>query len=257
MTGNKPRGLVLQARDRRLLQELAVMRVVDREQAKRVAGFGSTTRANVRLLALTRAGLLRRFFLGAGPGRKALYALSAKGAQLVGVPMRGPRRRNDEVLVADFFIQHQLTVNEIYCALKFGTLPQGVVFRRWVPFFAPLSATARFIPDGYVELETQSGVMAAFLEVDLGHESLTIWKQKIRNYLDFAVSGNYEREIGQIKFRVLVVLNSERRMHSIRGAAGKQTTKLFWFANLLSLRVEGLFASVWRRAQPGDPQPLV
>ena len=108
-----------------------------------------------------------------------------------------------------------------------------------------------------MEFETPSGILAAFLEVDLGHESLTIWKQKIRNYLDFAVSGSYQRDFGQNKFRVLVVVNSERRMHSIRGAAGKQTTKLFWFANLPSLRVEGLFASVWRRAQPGDPQPLV
>ena len=36
MTGNN-RGLVLQPRDRRLLEELAVMRVVDREQAKTVA----------------------------------------------------------------------------------------------------------------------------------------------------------------------------------------------------------------------------
>lgn len=257
MGGNKPRGLILQARDRQLLQELAVMRVIDREQAKTVAGFRSTSRVNVRLLALARAGLLRRFFLGAGPGRKALYALSAKGAQFVGAPMRGPRRRSGEVLVADFFIQHQLTVNEIYCALKFGPLPQGVVFRRWIPFFAPLSATARFVPDGYVELDTPSGVLAAFLEVDLGHESLTLWNQKIRNYLDFAVSGNYERQFGQTKFRVLVVANSERRMHSIRGAAGKRTTKLFWFANLPSLRVAGLFASVWRRAQPGHPQPLV
>src|ERR1039458_886835 len=69
MTGNNGRGIVLQARDWQLLQELAVMRVVDREQAKIVAGFGSTTRANVRLLALTRAGLLRRFFLGS---RKSL-----------------------------------------------------------------------------------------------------------------------------------------------------------------------------------------
>ena len=67
MTGNnKKRGLVVQSRDRRLFEELPVMRVVDREQAKIVAGFGSTTRANARLLALVRAGLLRRFFLGAG-----------------------------------------------------------------------------------------------------------------------------------------------------------------------------------------------
>ena len=61
---------MVQERDLHLLRELAVMRVIDREQAKIVAGFGSTTRANARLLALTRAGLLRRFFLGSGGGGK-------------------------------------------------------------------------------------------------------------------------------------------------------------------------------------------
>ncbi len=72
MSGNK-RGLILQDRDRRLFAELGVMRVVDRDQAMRVAGFQSVTRANSRLLALTRAGFLRRFFLGTvGGARKAL-----------------------------------------------------------------------------------------------------------------------------------------------------------------------------------------
>ena len=99
MTGiDMKRGLVVQPRDMKLLGELAIMRVVDREQAKIVAGFGSTTRANARLLALTRAGLLRRFFLGS---RKSLYALSEKGAQLAEVPLRGPRRKANEMLVAD------------------------------------------------------------------------------------------------------------------------------------------------------------
>src|ERR1700747_1288720 len=64
MAGNKPSGVVIQERDRHLLRELAVMRVIDRDQAKRVAGFGSTTQVNARLLRLTRAGLRRRFFLG-------------------------------------------------------------------------------------------------------------------------------------------------------------------------------------------------
>ena len=71
--GNKRRGVVLQARDRKLLQELALMRVIDREQAKTIAGFGSTTRVNARLLALVRAGLLRRFLFWArlrSPGEK-------------------------------------------------------------------------------------------------------------------------------------------------------------------------------------------
>src|SRR6266478_6830045 len=103
MTGNNHKGIVLQDRDRHLLRELGIMRVIDREQAKCVAGFGSTRRANSRLLILARAGLLRRFFLGTkGGGQKALYTLSASGAKRVNVPFRGLRRRSDEVLVADF-----------------------------------------------------------------------------------------------------------------------------------------------------------
>src|SRR2546427_12837069 len=112
MTGNDSHGMVIQERDRDLLRELAVMRVIDREQAKTIAGFGSTTRANARLLALTRAGFLRRFFLGTtAGGTKALYAISRQGAELAGIPYRGPRRPNHEILAPDSFVQHQLTVN--------------------------------------------------------------------------------------------------------------------------------------------------
>ena len=124
MTGNNPHGLVLQDRDRHLLRELAVMRVIDREKAKLVAGFGSTTQSNARLLRLTRAGLLRRFFLGTkAGGLKALYTQSISGAREVDVQFRGLRRRQDEVLVADFFVAHQLAINEIYCDLKYRPIP--------------------------------------------------------------------------------------------------------------------------------------
>src|ERR1700684_3688532 len=114
MAGNNRRLVILQNRDVHLLRELSVMRVIDREQAKIVAGFGSTSRANARLLALTKAGMLRRFFLGSGGGRRALYTLSRGGAQAARVPFRGPRRPRDEVLVADYFVAHQLAVNAIY-----------------------------------------------------------------------------------------------------------------------------------------------
>src|SRR5229473_7449941 len=150
MTMNERAGMVIQERDQRLLRELAVMRVIDREQAKRVARFGSTTRVNRRLLLLTHAGLLHRFFLGTtAGGAKALYALSEKGARLVGVPETGPRRRQDEAVVADFFIQHQLATNEVYCALKYGNrTPAGITFRRWMGFPKRTVPGFRLIPDG-------------------------------------------------------------------------------------------------------------
>ena len=259
MRGNDQGGLVVQERDRHLLRELGVMRVIDREQAKVVAGFGSTTRANVRLLNLTRAGLLRRFFLGTtAGGAKALYALSTKGAHLVDVVPRAPRRRTDQALVADAFVEHQLAVNDLYCSLKYGTAPiAGVRFRRWLGIYEPLRPGLRLIPDGYVEFDTPAGPVAAFIEVDLGHEGLTVWKEKVRNYLQYALSGNVARQFGPQQFRVLVLAPSERRRDSIRRTVLASTEKIFWFATLDSIHRHGFFAPVWFRPKGDEPQPFL
>jgi hypothetical protein len=251
MIGNKHR-MIVQSRDIAFLRELSVMRVVDREQAMIAGGFGSVTRINTRLLALTRAGLLRRFFLGSGGGRKALYALSVKGSQLAQVPMRGPRRRQDEMLVADFSIQHQLAINEVYCALKFKPIPVlQVTFHRWLPFHEPLGPGLSLIPDGYVEFTTPTGIDASFIEVDLGHEALSVWKEKTRNYLQFALSGEFQKQFGQqsgiARFRVIVLANSVRRLNSIRATVAGITQKIFWFATLDAIRDDKFSASVWLR----------
>ena len=242
--------LILQERDLHLLRELSVMRILDRELAKIVAGFGSTTRANTRLLMMTRAGLLRRFFLGTGGGSKALYALSPKGAQAVDVSSRGPRRPQGALLVADNFIQHQLSLNGIYCALKYGTIPvPQVTFDRWLSFHEPLVPALKLIPDGYVEFMTPAGVAACFLEVDLGHESLRVWREKAQRYLQLALSGEFEKKFGHDRFRVFVVVNSGRRLHSIRKAVAVITQKIFWFATLESVSAD-FFCPVWFR--PAD-----
>lgn len=248
--------IILQERDLHLLRELAVMRVVDREQAKVVAGFASTSRANVRLLALTRAGMLRRFFLGSGGGRKALYALSPKGAQAAQVPSGGPRRAQNAVLAADYFVGHQLAVNSIYCTLKYGVIPvPQVTFNRWASFHEVVVPGIRLIPDGYVEFMTHRGISSCFLEVDLGHESQTIWKRKVEHYLDLALSGKYREHFGYERFRVLVLANSERRLHSIRKTASAITQKIFWFATLASAE-SNFFASVWFRGGVSQPTKL-
>ena len=255
LTMNERPGMVIQERDQRLLRELAVMRVIDREQAKRVARFGSTTRANRRLLLLTHAGLLHRFFLGTrAGGAKALYSLSEKGARLVGVPQRGPRRRQDETLVADFFVQHQLAVNEIYCALKFGTPHAGTLCKRWVSFQQPVAPGLRLIPDGYVEFETPSETVAAFLEVDLGHERLKIWREKVQNYVQLALSGTFERQFAQNRFRVLVIAHSPGRMFSIRKVVAALTEKIFWFSSLDAIERDGPFGPLWLRPRGESPQ---
>jgi hypothetical protein len=259
MYGNNRKGLVLQDRDLQLLREIGIMRVVDREQAKCVTGFGSTTQVNLRLLGLTRTGLLRRFFLGTkGPGQKALYALSATGAKLIDVPFRGPRRAQDEVLVADFFVTHQLSINEIYCLVKFRPIPISEArFLRWISFYEPLESGTRLIPDGYLEILTPQKTLAAFLEVDLGNEGLSVWKRKVEAYLRYAISGNFEKRSGQPQFRVLVVANTERRMHSLRAATAGLTNKIFWFSTFDSIMRDGFWSLIWLRAQGDECQSLI
>src|SRR6266852_4590644 len=151
MAGSSRKRILLQARDRHLFHELSFMRVIDREQAKLVAGYRSTRRVNDRLLALTRAGLLRRFFIGTPAGwKKSLYSLSERSAKLINVRNRGPRRRQDEIVTVDFFLNHQLGVNEIYCLLKYGSPQPGLAqLQDWKCFFQPIDPDGALIPDAY------------------------------------------------------------------------------------------------------------
>lgn len=259
MTGSNRTGMIVQDRDRHLLRELAVMSVIDREQAKRVAGFTSTTRANCRLLTMSRAGLLRRFFLGTvGGARKALYSLAPDGAQLVGVPYRGPRRRRDEILVADFFVLHQLRINDLYCTVKYPPAPvPGARFIRWLAFREPLETGLPLIPDGYFEMAAPAKVLAAFLEVDLGHESRGVWRTKVQAYLRHAVSGAFTKRFGDAQFRTLVVADSERRIGSLRGATAALTEKIFWFTTFDAIHRDGFWSPIWQRPKSDARLPLI
>lgn len=254
--GNRKVGMVLQERDRRLLQELTVMRVVDRDQAKIVAGFNSVTRVNARLLTLTRAGLLRRFFVGtSGAKQRALYTLSTPGAQLVGSSHRGLQRRKDDVSVGSAFVEHQLAVNNLYCTLKFQPVPlPDIAFPRWLAFDIPIAP--RLVPDGYLEFRAPAKILAALLEVDLGTERLGVWTQKVRSYLQFSRSGAFEHDFGSKGFRVLVIANSDRRMHSIRKAASELTDSMFWFSTAARVENGGFFQSSWLRPNDDTFRPL-
>lgn len=254
MTGTNEKGMILQERDLCALAETGGMGVVDNEIVMRAAGFRSKTRVNERLLKLTRAGLLRRTFLGTvGGARKALYSLTPKGAALVNVPVRGPRRRHDEVLTVDPHTTHHLAVNRIYCALKFEKIPvNDAWFVGWCVFVKPLAPGYALIPDGYAVVSTSEKPIPLFLEVDLGTENLAVWKKKIGEYLRYAASGEFATRFHEPQFRVIVVADTERRMQSLRRATAELTDKIFWFASEESIRVSGLWSAIWLRPKGDD-----
>lgn len=234
MVGTKRPVIILQDRDLRLLEEMNTMRVVNRKQAQIIAGFRSTTRVNTRLLALTRAGFLRRIFLG---GNEAAYTLAAaKIPMAAGTP-------------AMLFAKHQLAVNDLYLAASAPRLPADVDPIRWVRFSEPLSKSIGLIPDGYLEAQLASGVRCMFVEADLGTEALTVWRGKIHNYLDLAVSGEFSRLFQQVQFRVLVVTGTERRLQNIRATVRRLTAKIFWFSTFPLINQEGFWSPVWLRPE--------
>lgn len=260
MSGTKYTGLILQDRDRLLLQELGVMRIVDRETAKVVAGFGSTTRANTRLLMLTRAGLLRRFFVGSVAfGRKAVYTLSPKGADLIQAQLPGIQRPVGRLVVGDKFVEHQSLVNEIYVAVKHRPTPDpSYRLQRWLSFGRELAEGIQLKPDGYFEVQSGGGQnRAMFLEVDLGTEPLPAWEQKTNGYLQLALTGQFQQRFRQQKFRVLVVCPSDRRLRHVRSAVLKHTDKIFWFTTFELIDRQGIWSPVWLRPTGDQRQALL
>lgn len=250
MPGSNRKVVILQDRDVHLLRELGVMRVIDREQAKIVARFGSTTRVNARLLALTDAGYLHRFFWGTvGGARKSLYSLSARGAALAGVPHRRPRSAKDQVLATDSFSAHQLEVNEIYCTLKYQPLPNGAKFLRWVSFQEPVYGT--LLPDGYAEVNDSGKSLAVFIEVDRGSEGLEVWRAKVQATLAYAASGNFSQQFGHPQFRTLVVTNSQSRVTALRTATAALTEKIFRFTTTERIKQETFWGAIWQKPK-GD-----
>ncbi|HEX3822681.1 MAG TPA: replication-relaxation family protein [Candidatus Sulfotelmatobacter sp.] len=223
------------------------MRIIDRETSKVVAGFGSTTRANARLLRLTRSGLLRRFFVGSvASGRMAVYTLSSKGAALVSSQMDVIARSSERLIVGDRFVEHQSLINRIYVAVKYQP-PEAIRMHRWLAFRRPLSEAVKLKPDGYFELQAGESVRPMFLEVDLGTEALKVWQQKTAAYLHMAVSGEFQRLFRQPQFRVLVVANSEQRLKHIRATVAKHTDKIFWFCTFESIKHHGFWSPGWLR----------
>jgi hypothetical protein len=225
------------------------MRIIDREMTKVVAGFGSTTQVNLRLLELTRAGLLRRFFVGSiGAGRKAVYTLSPKGAALVSAKLGGIHRASGRVVVGDAFVEHQMGINELYLTLKYRPNPlAGLRLSRWHTFRQSISDAIKLTPDAYFELASGPSLRSMFLEVDLGTEALSVWQQKTACYLQLAVSGEFQKRFHQPQFRVLVVASSERRLGNIRAAVAKSTDKIFWFTTLEIIHRDGLWSPIWLR----------
>lgn len=241
MAGGRIPRLVLQARDRALLSVVEAVGVLDREQAKLAGPFNSTTRANARLLALTKAGLLGRTFLGTiAGGRKAVY-----------VP---PGRKRGAA--AAVHLEHQLMVAGIYHAFRSCSqvLDRGI---EWQTFTAPLLPGSRLIPDGLMKISTTAANRAIFVEADRGTEPLSVWRRKAEKYLELAIGGHHEQICGPGPFQVVVMAPGQRRCANIARTINSVTNKLFWITTAAEMLGRGPFNPIWLRPDGTRPTELL
>jgi hypothetical protein len=247
MTGTNQYNVILQPRDRRLLDEMETLRVIDREQASVIAPFNSVTRANTRLLALTRARVLERAFVGTiTGGRKAVY-------------FRYPGRLHRRAIAwHDRGFAHQIGIGDVYIGLKYRPTPNNSVqLERWQGFETVISARIRLIPDGFALLTVGDVHIPVFVEVDCGTEPLSTWDKKVAAYLELATSGEFERLFGSPQFRVLVTTTGWTRCRNLTQLIGRKTRKVFWLTTNVAMRSRGVWADIWARPDGRNKQPFL
>jgi hypothetical protein len=216
-----------------------LLRILDRRQIERLAGFSSVSRVNVRLGKLRKAGLVSRYFTGSSTGsRRSLYALTRSGSVAAGAPFIPLKWKSNSFLLGNAFVAHQLALNDIYIEAVFDS---GFI---WRTFAQPISISIPLIPDAFIETEARS----FFIEVDLGTEQLPVWTRKASLYLKLATSGAFSEITAHSRFSVLVVASDESRTHALRRHVSKQTQKLFWFATFDNIMRQGFWSSLWLRS---------
>jgi hypothetical protein len=155
----------------------------------------------------------------------------------------------------DSFSAHQLEVNQIYCTLKYRSVPDGAKFIRWVGFQQPVYGP--LIPDGYAEMGEPGQTLALFFEIDRGTEGREVWLGKVRGYLAYAASGNFARQFGQHQFRTLTVTNSESRVSALRAATATATQKIFRFTTTERIKRETFWGDIWQKPEGTERQALL
>lgn len=189
-------------RDVRLLRDLTLSHLLSRDQAISLGYFGSVTRANTRLRGLRSLGLVRALetpFMG-----QLLYAATPKAAGLVGervAPLAASRTGSPR------FVRHALFVTNVRVAL----LRKGASAWRFEQQsrheFSHGGKRWEARPDGLAL--TESGPVA--VEADLGHVDPKKFKEKLRAYEAFALSGECARLWGRETFTLLTVTTGPLR----------------------------------------------
>jgi hypothetical protein len=216
----------LSGRDRAILRSLADFRLMTGRQLQRLyvdsanpVTAARRMRAVMRRLSELRAVVrLDRRVGGIRAGSEGyVYGLSGLGHAVLALD-GDPRRRGRTIWeTTPAFQDHVLAIAELYVALR-GLHRAGNVEllafepepRAWRSFPGPSGARLPVKPDAFVAVGVGDLEQRAFIEMDLGTESLPTIRRKCRRYLDYWRSGAEQQRHGVFP-RVWWLVTQERR----------------------------------------------
>jgi hypothetical protein len=210
-------------------------------------------------------------------GRRPLvHFLDQKGAALLqerGFWQEEIDWRPEHNQVGSSFIEHLLRTNDVRVAMVVAAEKGGFTIKKWlddgtlkrrqmkdhVTFTGPQGARlkAAVIPDGYFILGNAEYDSHHFLEVDLrtvtgqsGRWGRRDWHRKVRAYLAYYHSGQYEKRYGTTKGRVLTVTTGERRLENLKTITEKAGGRSrFWFSTFEQLTPDAVLTQpIWQVA---------
>jgi hypothetical protein len=256
--------MILQERDKEILKAVYQYRFLSSSQIKDMF-FGCTTRANTRLRILWENNLLERHYirpLAFHGSDEAIHSIGKEGVDIVsdilGVDREMVARVRDRYkTLKPLFIQHLLEINDF--SINFISLTEKhpeLRMERWLNEqdaqdeyqTQENGKTIYFKPDGYGRYWHRDRLYSFFLELDRSTEDNGRFEDKVKSYLEYSQSGNYQRKFGVRFFRVLVVTTTPKRTENLKSIADRYKCDSFWFTTMDNIKQQRMFQPAWMRA---------
>jgi hypothetical protein len=202
---------------------------------------------------------------------KAIYTLATKGASVVARDRKVDERELDwRARHTDrelYFMRHTLAINDFRIALTLAAQERGLTVswtderalkrREMKDYVDDPKHQGRqlvVVPDGYFTVEHGRHKNAFAVEIDRATVEEKPFKEKVRAYGEWKVTGTYERRYAVKSLRVLWVIadvtrDSTRLERIKRWTEAEGGRSLFWFAMLDELTPDSVLdGEVWQKA---------
>lgn len=217
----------IEERDRRILAEVFLSKVVRRDDLIAFGYFSSIPRCNARLLALKQEGLLKsRSELGGMELRAALYHCTSKGVRIAADVLDISPDEAIEIHrsgIRELGIKHALRCNDLRTRfLRELSDESEVRLASWSQEllchheFQVGERTTVIKPDALAELVLPEGHRHVFIEVDLGNAAISKIREKLHRFQTYFDSGAFQDAYETDQFCVLLVTTDERRLSHLQ-----------------------------------------